>query len=141
MRSFLTAALLLVALPTTAQSPPTTDLRLWLRADAGVTTDASGNVSAWADQSGSALVATQATVAKRPTLLAAGMGGQPALDSDGANGYLVLGDVLDDVFAGADKQFEMFVAFRHDGGGTEVRLSKLGIAPTATTTGNWRSPW
>ncbi|MEM1054794.1 MAG: lectin-like protein [Bacteroidota bacterium] len=104
-----------VEFPADAQPPPPqTDLRLWLRADQGVNLDGSGNVSAWIDQTGSGLTATQATAAQQPSFVASGINGEPALNFDGTEDLLSFGDVLDDVFAGADKQFEMFVAFRED---------------------------
>jgi hypothetical protein len=39
--------------------PPTLGLKLWLRADAGVTTDQNARISLWEDQSGLANNATQ----------------------------------------------------------------------------------
>lgn len=46
-------------------------LKLWLKADAGVTVDGSGNVSSWADQSGSGKDVSQADAAKRPAYVTA----------------------------------------------------------------------
>lgn len=45
---------------------PTGNLRVWLKADAGVTYDGSNLVSAWADQSGNALNAFQNTTTYKP---------------------------------------------------------------------------
>ena len=44
--------------------PITNGLQLWLEADFGVTTNASAQVTAWADQSGLGNNATQPTVTK-----------------------------------------------------------------------------
>ena len=62
---------------------PTTSLTLWLRADAAITTDSSGNVSTWADVSGHAHDATQGTASSRPQLLSAALNGMPSLKFDG----------------------------------------------------------
>lgn len=43
-------------------------LKLWLDSSSGVTADSSGNVSAWADRSTSALSAAQSTAANKPVL-------------------------------------------------------------------------
>jgi len=57
-------------------------LRLWLRADAGVTSDAAGRVSAWRDQSG-ANDATQGLAANQPRLIVHPSNGLPAMHFDG----------------------------------------------------------
>lgn len=64
-------------------------LALWLRADLGVTLNA-GNVSAWADQSGSgASSATQGTAANQPAWSAVGgANGRPAIVFNGTTNYL-----------------------------------------------------
>lgn len=49
---------------------PTTNLRVWLRADEGVTYDVSNLVSAWADQSGNSLNAFQNTTTYKPLYVA-----------------------------------------------------------------------
>jgi hypothetical protein len=57
---------------------------LWLRADLGVT---GGDVSAWADQTGSGVSLVQADLAKRPLLIAsdADFGGYPSISFTSAN--------------------------------------------------------
>ncbi|OAM91858.1 hypothetical protein AW736_26520 [Termitidicoccus mucosus] len=50
---------------------PVEGMRLWLRADLGVTADAAGTVSQWADISGSNNHAAQTAAASRPALAAA----------------------------------------------------------------------
>jgi hypothetical protein len=72
----------------TAQgSVPAPGLRLWLKADVGVTL-VSGAVSEWADQSGNGRHASQATAANRPALVGTALNGKPALAFDGANDFL-----------------------------------------------------
>lgn len=86
--------LLFIVLPTAAQSPGgvNTNLSLWLKADAGITT-VGGNVSAWADQSGNGNNATQGTAANRPAYVTNDLNGNPVLDFitddrlDGAAGF------------------------------------------------------
>lgn len=70
-------------------------LKLWLRADLGVTLNGS-TVSAWADQSGNGRNATQGTAANQPTYTT--LGNQAALTFDGAN------DLLDCVNIGSIAQ-------------------------------------
>ena len=67
---------------------PTTGLALWVRADAGITTDASGNVSAWADQSSQHNDLSQTTPSLRPQLVENGINGLPLLRFDGAGDWL-----------------------------------------------------
>lgn len=55
-------------------------LKLWLKADTGVTVDGSGNVSSWADQSGNGNTAYQTDAAKYPVLSATyAVNGVPAV--------------------------------------------------------------
>jgi len=65
----------------TIMSGPT----VWLRADAGVTTNASGQVSAWNDQSGNNNNATQSTQNKQPTLAAGAINGRPVVRFNAAS--------------------------------------------------------
>jgi hypothetical protein len=68
------------ALPTVTSGT----LQLWLKADAGVVTNASGQVSQWQDQSGNANHASQANTNEQPLLVSAtGLGGKPALRFNG----------------------------------------------------------
>lgn len=69
-----------VAVP--APAIPVTGLRLWLRADKGLSTTVSGtttSVTAWRDQSGLRNDAVASGGATSPTLAATGFNGQPAL--------------------------------------------------------------
>ncbi len=63
--------------------PADSTLRLWLRADLGVTTDSLGGVQSWADQSGEGRDAIQPTESRRPTVSATGVGGRAALSFNG----------------------------------------------------------
>jgi hypothetical protein len=68
-----------------AGSPPVTaGLQLWLSADTGVTTNGSGQVTAWADQSGLGNNAAQGTAANAPLLQAASLNGHATLRFDGS---------------------------------------------------------
>jgi hypothetical protein len=74
----------------TVSSPaavPTAGLRLWLKADAGITV-AGTSVSQWADQSGNNRNATQATSSSRPTLVASALNGKPAVAFNGINQFM-----------------------------------------------------
>jgi|GEM_PF-2703475 len=71
--------------------PLTNNLSLWLRGDLGVTTNAAGQVSFWADQSGAAHHASQTVTSQQPLLLNNGLGGLPILRfSASASDYLNL---------------------------------------------------
>jgi surface protein len=70
-------------------SPATVSPTVWFDAnDAATLTTASGTVSAWADKSGNANNATQATGANQPTLTANSIGGRPAVVFNTANAQL-----------------------------------------------------
>ncbi|MEK7952548.1 sialate O-acetylesterase [Luteolibacter soli] len=61
----------------------TSGLVVWLKAESGITKDASGYVSAWVDQAGAADSATQPTNGNKPRYLEAHLGNGPALHFDG----------------------------------------------------------
>jgi hypothetical protein len=71
--------------PLTVPSPGgvAVDLRLWLKADAGVTGGA--NASSWADQSTYAFIANQATGSNQPAVQTNRINSNPTLVFDGAN--------------------------------------------------------
>jgi hypothetical protein len=74
-------------------SPPITGCALWLKADAGVTTNADGTVATWADQSGNGNNAAQDMALGYPSpLLISDAGGRPMLNFDGTIRYLVVPD-------------------------------------------------
>ena len=66
----------------------TNNLQLWLKADAGVTTNASGAVTQWADQSGAGNNAAQTDDTAAPLWVADAQNAKPAIHFDGANDYL-----------------------------------------------------
>ncbi len=61
-----------------------TGLALWLKADVGVQTDGSGNVTGWLDQSGNNRTAVQADPNRQPRFTAAAINGLPAVTFDGS---------------------------------------------------------
>lgn len=70
-------------------APPQDGLRLWLRADDLLLPDG-GAVASWADASGQGSHASQATAGRRPTLVAAAVGGRAAVRFDGVDDRLDL---------------------------------------------------
>jgi hypothetical protein len=66
----------------TLSGPPIGGLKLWLKADAGVTKDGSGNVSAWIDQTGNYTVTQSGS--SMPTYLTSDLNGKPALHFNGS---------------------------------------------------------
>lgn len=76
--------------------PTATTPALWLKADAGVYSDAgvtpaanAGTVQQWNDQSGNGRHATQATSGSRPTYRTGQRNSLPALDFDGSDDHLL----------------------------------------------------
>jgi|GEM_PF-1166172 len=86
------SGMIIRGLPSTSSPAPSeipaAGLRLWVRADVGVTASASGAVTAWADQSGSNNNAVQATESRAPKLVANALNGKPVLRFDGVDDYL-----------------------------------------------------
>jgi hypothetical protein len=64
--------------------PVTSGLQLWLKADVGITTNASGQVSAWADQSGFGNNAVQTAPASSPTVALNSLNGHATLRVSGS---------------------------------------------------------
>jgi uncharacterized protein (DUF2141 family) len=96
---------------------PAAGLRLWLRADAGITASASGAVTAWADQSGSNNNAVQATESKAPKLVASALNGKPVLRFDGVDDYLDVAQaaslaITGDIASFFVVKFDDFATFR-----------------------------
>jgi alpha-tubulin suppressor-like RCC1 family protein len=58
---------------------PTNNLKIWLKADAGVMTNASGLVTNWADQSGQGIDVGQTSTNRQPFFVANGLNGKPAI--------------------------------------------------------------
>jgi hypothetical protein len=67
---------------------------LWLKADAGVTLDASNKVQQWSDLSANSHVMSQNLAAKRPTVVNNSVNGYPSISFAGAQ-VLSGGDILD----------------------------------------------
>lgn len=63
-------------------------LKLWLKADAGITKDGSNLVSAWADQSGQGNNFSQSTGGAKPLYTASAQNGLPAIVFDGSSDYM-----------------------------------------------------
>lgn len=68
--------------------PQPSALKLWLKADAGVTATAAGAVTGWTDYSGSFNNAAQLDITATPQLAANALNGLPTLRFDGVNDYL-----------------------------------------------------
>jgi hypothetical protein len=87
------ACLLFAVLRTFAQTLPVTDgLELWLRADAGVTTNSAGGITAWADQSVNGNNASQSDDAQAPLLVNGALNNRPVLRFDGVDDFLDVAD-------------------------------------------------
>ena len=94
---FIVQCLLGIILPAVAQDIPKSGLRLWLRADKGVTVDSSS--FRWADQSGNNAHATQASASSRPTVVANAVKGLPAVRFDGVDDHLMFTSNIDGLSA------------------------------------------
>ena len=77
--------------PISLPSSFTTGLRLWLRADQGVSKDAAGKVSGWADQSRYGNAASQSSANKQPLFVSSAVNGRPGLRFDGVDDFFTLG--------------------------------------------------
>jgi hypothetical protein len=109
-----------VALTVTAAEPiplpALANLRLWMRADKGVT-ETEGAVSAWGDQSGNFNNAQQPTASQRPILMADAAAGKPALRFDGVDDSLVVAHsptlaITGDISSFFVVNFDDFATFR-----------------------------
>jgi len=111
--------------------PPQPNLQLWLKADAGVTADAGGAVTAWADQSGQANHAAQSNAAQAPKLVEGVLNGKPVLRFSGSTEYLDVPNSPGVSFVGDLSTF--FVIKVADMGGYRAVWSKvLGNKPRPT---------
>jgi hypothetical protein len=88
-------------------SPPAQGLVLWLKADAGVTTNTDATVTAWGDQSGQANNATQPDVGSSPTLGTDAVTGRPTLIFEEGD-YLDVASVPSVVIQGDISSFAAF---------------------------------
>jgi hypothetical protein len=74
---------------TSAAPPvPVDQLKLWLKADSGITLQGGTSISQWADLSPTATHATQPLTASQPQLVAGAINGNPAVRFDGVNDFL-----------------------------------------------------
>ena len=134
----LTPALLLAAtlpLSSPAQTMLVTNgLQLRLRADAGVTTNGSGGVTQWADQSHNPNLAGQANFAEQtnnaapPTLVADALNGEPVLHFDGASNILAVAnsdavEITNDMSSFFVVEFDDFATFRSVWGRTYINYA------------------
>jgi Big-like domain-containing protein/fibronectin type III domain protein len=103
-------------------------LKLWLKADAGVTNDASDRVSGWADQSGNNNHGSQTTAANKPLYVANVLNGKPVIRFDGTNYYFSIVSFLSGL-----SQAEIFVVLRasNDVPATSKSLWKMGPSSSA----------
>jgi hypothetical protein len=94
-----------IAADHTITGPSTTNLVLWLKADAGITYDGSNLVSAWTDSSGGGHDATQSTSSSKPLYVANALNSQPGIRFDGADDFL-------DVAGGSFAIAQVFIVFK-----------------------------
>lgn len=87
-RFLLAICLALAPVSSFAQLPVNHNLQLWFRADAGVTTNGSGNVSTWADQSSNGNDATNLNLSAQPVWIDNALNGLPVVRFDGVNDVL-----------------------------------------------------
>lgn len=72
----------------TTASLPSGGLKLWLKADAGVTVSTGSYLASWQDQSGNANHAAQATAASQPTVVPDEADGFPVVRFDGSDDFV-----------------------------------------------------
>jgi hypothetical protein len=126
--SVLTCTSLGAAAPT---SPPMDGLALWLNGDQGITTNSSGGVTLWADQSGNANDAAQSDDAQAPALKLNRVNGHAAVNFDGGDDFL---DVVDSSTLENMGDIATFAVVRFDDFGTyrAVWGKTLANKPAAT---------
>lgn len=109
--TFLSILLSLCFFEIQAQSPGnvSSNLELWLKADAGVT--GSSPVTAWADQSGNGL---DATASNNPTLITDGLNFNPTINFDGSSDRFVTASTA--LFSTNSSPVTVFVVFDTDNG-------------------------
>jgi hypothetical protein len=118
-----------VTMPAAVAGVPSSGQRLWLRADLGVVTDATGAITTWYDQSGAQKNATQLIPAARPALVPNAANGKPVVRFDGTDDILDLAPFLTGAAAG-----ELLVIVKIPGFATRLDgLWSLGGADGALT--------
>src|SRR5687767_8722044 len=103
--------------PLRAQTPTTNGLSLWLRADVGTTTNATGNVTTWQDQSGNANHALQPEETMAPLLVPGALNSKPVLRFDGTDDFLDVAthpslEIAGDISSFFVVKFDDFATFR-----------------------------
>lgn len=93
-----------------AQLPVSTNLQLWLKADAGVTKDGSDNVASWADQSSNAHHADQSLAASKPLWVDNIINGKPVIRFDGNSDLMTT-----DMTGPGGSEFTFFVVAKSNG--------------------------
>jgi hypothetical protein len=101
----------------TSVPQPSSNLLLWLRSDAGITSS-SGDISEWADSSGNGLNAYQSTSADQPSLVTGAInnGVMPAVSFNGTSQFLATGSDFADLTNGAS----IFVVLNPASSSTEI---------------------
>ncbi|MBL9128652.1 MAG: hypothetical protein JNL97_13440, partial [Verrucomicrobiales bacterium] len=126
-----------VTAPNPVPLPKPGRLKLWLKADAGVTAEG-GAVGVWEDQSGNLNHAGQSDTAQRPQLVASAVNGRPALRFDGENdalavphslGLAMVGD-LTTYFVVKFDDFDTFRAVWAKTDGNQPRATDFYVVPT-----------
>lgn len=107
------------------------NLKLWLKADAGITKDGANKVATWADQSGGGNNATQATAGNKPLWVDSQINGYPVLRFDGTDDYLGLANLT---ILKATRGGSVFVVEKRNGlgGGVGSQDNTLFDASTAS---------
>jgi hypothetical protein len=128
----------------TGAAPPTnpvlTGLRVWLKADAGVTTNLSGGITTWADQSGNGNDAVQTTDEFAPLFVPNAVNGKPVLHFNGIAPSTPYLEVSDEGTAFLTNDFSTFALARFVGSYPAVRQnvwSKCSAAGTAGPVDWW----
>jgi hypothetical protein len=87
----LSVVVILSAFAGSASANVMSDATLWLKADSGVTTDGSGGISEWADQSSTGTLAEQYyTASKRPLYVSSAVNGKPVVRYDGTDDLMTV---------------------------------------------------
>src|SRR5687767_10920568 len=95
----------------------TNGLQLWLKADSGISTNAAGNVTEWADQSGNNHHALQPDEAAAPMLVANAITNKPAVHFDGDDDFMDVASteglaIVGDISSYFVVKFEDFINYR-----------------------------
>jgi hypothetical protein len=109
-RFFLVLLLVATLSIATMAQVPTSDLLVWLKADAGVDT-LNGTVSRWHDQSGNGYDAIQSNTSRQPLLVADALNGKPVLRFDGFHQRLEFTNST------VMSEFTIFMVVKNDSGG------------------------